>query len=200
MVGGGSPASREGGADRAWSSCPRSLVPAGSVGEMRDYCGKVVLPLPPPHTPRPALGWGGGFRHPLPSLPWAFPGAPGLSNTPQWLFSSLLYFLLFSLFWAGPCMFQGCQQTAGEAEFLLEKKNVYGKIMEAQPSSHPPNTHTFQVLCPPGELFQPPALPLLLWSLCFLKSHLQCQEASGLRAVGGVGVFGGPAHDRNGVP
>lgn len=127
--------------------------------------GRWSFPPPPPSCA--GVGWGLPSSPPWPALglprgPWAFE-----HTTPQWLFSSLLYFLLFSLFWAGPCMFQGCQQTAGEAEFLLEKKkkNVYGKIMEAQPGSHPPNTHTFQVLCPPGELFQPPALPLILWSL-----------------------------------
>lgn len=123
-------------------------------------------------------------------------------NTPRWLFSSLFPSLFSSLFWAGPCMFQGCQPTAREAEFLLEKKTVYGKIMEAQPGSPPPHrptpTHTLQV-CPPEELFQQPALLLVLRSLCSLESHLDCQEPNRRRAEGGAGVLGGPCGSSPGV-
>lgn len=84
--------------------------------------------------------------------------------------ASPLFPCLFSSPLGWSCMFQGCQQTAREDEFLLLRK-----VFMVKSRKHSPATPTLRSPSP-QETASSSQLSLFLASLCSLESHLDCQE------------------------
>lgn len=147
----------------AWSlPAPVPQDPLALPAGLKDLCGQVAGMI----LSCLVEGWG------LRPLRVVRPG-PSQRGFGFWAHATVaflfrLYFPLFSIRFSGPVFacFKAVS-TAREDELLLEKKNVYGKITEAQPGSPP--THTLSKLSlPQGSSCQQPALLLILRSLCSL--------------------------------
>lgn len=137
------PAPRAGPKGPSWEGSP-APVPAHSG------TGTSVVPFLACCAPSEGLWHLGLHRSGLPASPLF----PCLFNSP--------------LGWS--CMFQGCQQTAREDEFLLLRK-----VFMVKSRKHSPATPTLRSPSP-QETASSSQLSLFLASLCSLESHLDCQE------------------------